>query len=151
MYDVVADYAATIVFLAVAFAAVRSMVFKPSRYAVPERYGKGHPVDAIFSLGLIALLMLSESLLEATRSAIQVQQGAEAKFLPVLSLGWLLKDTVSSFSLATLWMLHFLSYVVDVLTFYFLLSARASPRSHVADELRDTSWFVGCVRSLCRP
>ena len=124
MYDVVADYAATIVFLAVAFAAVRRMVFKPSRYAVPERYGKGHTVDAIFLLGLIALLMFSESLFEAARSAIQVQQGAEAEFLPVLSLRWLLKDTVSSFSLATLWMLHFLSYVVDVLTFYFLLCYR---------------------------
>jgi hypothetical protein len=31
MYNVVADYAATIVFLAVAFAAVRRIVFKPAR------------------------------------------------------------------------------------------------------------------------
>ena len=77
MYDVVADYAATIVFLPVAFAAVRRAAFKPTRYVVSERYGKGHPVDAIFLLGLIALLMLSESLFEATRAAIQVQQGAE--------------------------------------------------------------------------
>ena len=61
MYNVVADYAATIVFLAVAFAVVRRIAFKPARYAVPERYGKGHPVDAIFLLGLIALLMFSES------------------------------------------------------------------------------------------
>ena len=60
MYAVVADYAATIVFLSVAFAAVRRVVFKPERYAVPERYGKGHPVDAVFLLGLIALLMFLE-------------------------------------------------------------------------------------------
>jgi hypothetical protein len=123
-YDAIADYAATIVFLAVAFAAIRRVVFKPERYAVPERYGKGHPVDAIFLLGLIALLMFSESLFEATRAAIQVQQGAEAEFLPILSLGWLLKDAVSSLSLATLWKLHFGSYVIDVLTFYFLLCYR---------------------------
>jgi len=51
MYDVVADYAATIVFLPVAFAAVRRAAFKPTRYVVPERYGKGHPVDAIFYEG----------------------------------------------------------------------------------------------------
>ena len=78
MYNVVADYAATIVFLAVAFAAVRRIVFKPARYDVPERYGKGHSIDAIFLSGLIARLMFSESLFEATRAAIQVQQGAEA-------------------------------------------------------------------------
>ena len=31
-------------------AAVRRIVFKPARYAVPPRYGKGHPADAIFLL-----------------------------------------------------------------------------------------------------
>ena len=43
IYHVVADYAATIVFLAVAFAAVRRVVFKPARYAVrseERRVGK---------------------------------------------------------------------------------------------------------------
>ena len=60
-YDVVADYAATIVFMAVLAAAFRRIIFKPARYAVPEKYGKGHPGDAIFLLALIALLMFSES------------------------------------------------------------------------------------------
>src|SRR5271166_2190548 len=98
VYDVVADYAATIVFLAVSVAAIRRVVFKPARYAVPERYGKGHPVDAIFLLALIALLMFSESLFEASRAAIQVQQGATSEFLPVLSMGWVLKDILGSAS-----------------------------------------------------
>ena len=35
-------------------AAVRRIVFKPARYAVPAKYGKGHTVDAIFLLALIA-------------------------------------------------------------------------------------------------
>jgi hypothetical protein len=51
MYNVVADYAATIVFLPVAFAVVCRAAFKPARYVVSERYGKGHPVDAIFYEG----------------------------------------------------------------------------------------------------
>jgi Fe-S oxidoreductase len=68
--------------------------------------------------------MFSESLFEATRAAIQVHQGTEAEFLPVLSLGWLLKDAVGSFSLSTLWALHLSSYLIDVLTFYFLLCYR---------------------------
>ena len=54
LYDIVADYAATIVFLAVSIAAARRVIFKPARYAVPPKYGKGHAADAIFLLGLIA-------------------------------------------------------------------------------------------------
>ena len=151
MYDVVADYAATIVFLSVAFAAIRRVVFKPARYAVPERYGKGHPGDAIFLLGLIALLMFSESLFEATRAAFQVQQGAEAEFLPALSLGWLLNDAVSSFSLATLWTLHLGSYVVDVVTFYFLLCYRPfGIQFHVETSLFNV-FFAKLDRGTVKP
>ncbi len=73
IYNTVKDYAATIVFLCMVFAVVRRLVFKPARYAVPARYGKGHPVDAIFLLGLIALLMASESLFEASKAAYQTQ------------------------------------------------------------------------------
>ncbi|MGA7461862.1 MAG: 4Fe-4S dicluster domain-containing protein [Candidatus Korobacteraceae bacterium] len=124
MYDVVADYAATIVFLAVSAAAVRRVFFKPERYAVPEKYGKGHPVDAIFLLGLIALLMTSESLFEATRAAIQMHRGISVEFLPLLSLPWLLKDIFASVPLATLWNIHIGAYLVDVLSFYFLLCYR---------------------------
>ena len=151
MYDVVADYAATIVFLSVAFAAVRRIVFKPARYIVPERYGKGHPVDAIFLLGLIALLMFSESLFEATRAAIQVQQGAEAGFLPALSLGWLLRDAVSAFPLRTLWTLHLGSYGIDVLTFYFLLCYRPfGIQFHVETSLLNV-FFAKLDRGTVKP
>ena len=124
MYDTVADYAATIVFLVVSAAAVRRVFFKPQRYAVPEKLGKGHPVDAIFLLGLIALLMTSESLFEASRAAIQMRRGMVPEFLPVLSLPWLLRDIFASAPEATLWALHLGAYIVDVLTFYFLLCYR---------------------------
>ena len=151
LYDVVADYAATIVFLAVAAAAVRRVVFKPARYAVPERYGKGHPVDAIFLLALIALLMFSESLFEASRAAIQVQQGSAAEFLPLLSLGWLLKDAFGSASLATLWRLHLGAYVIDVLTFYFLLCYRPfGIQFHVETSLFNV-FFAKLDRGTVKP
>src|SRR5579871_5779864 len=56
-YDIIADYFATIVFLAVTAAAMRRIFYRPARYAVPAKFGvKGHPVDAIFLLALIALL-----------------------------------------------------------------------------------------------
>ena len=36
-YEVIADYAATVVFLCMVFAAVRRIVFRPARYEVPSR------------------------------------------------------------------------------------------------------------------
>ncbi len=123
-YDIVADYAATIVFLAVSAAALRRIFYKPVRYAVPPKYGKGHPLDAIFLLGLIALLMCSESLFEASRAAIQMHQGSEIEFLPLLSLPWVLGGALGPLSFAALWRIHLSAYVVDVLTFYFLLCYR---------------------------
>jgi Fe-S oxidoreductase len=124
IYDVIADYAATIVFLAVSVAALRRIVYKPARYQVPPRYGQGHPVDAIFLLALIALLMASESLFEATRALLQMREGASIEYLPMLSLPWLLRSSLATLSTGTLWNLHLGAYVVDVLTFYFLLCYR---------------------------
>ena len=89
LYDLVADYAATIVFFCMVVAAVRRLVFKPARYAVPVRYGKGHPADAIFLLALIAILMASESLFEAGKVVLQTQQGLTTEALPVLTLAWM--------------------------------------------------------------
>ena len=124
IYDIVKDYAATVVFLCMIVAAVRRVVFKPARYAVPARYGKGHPVDAIFLLALIALLMASESLFEASKAAFQTQQGQPVEFLAALSLPWMLKNVLISTPLPTLQTLHLGAYFVDVLTFYFLLCYR---------------------------
>jgi len=123
-YNVVADYAATIVFLAVTAAALRRVLYKPQRYALPPQYGIGRAVDAIFLLALIAILMFSESLFEASRAAIQMQRGMQIEFLPVPSLPWFLKGVFASASVKALWKVHLGAYVLDVLTFYFLLCYR---------------------------
>jgi Fe-S oxidoreductase len=123
-YDRVADYAATVVLLCMVFAIVRRLAIRPARYAVPPSYGKGHPFDAIFLLALIAVLMVSESLFEATRDAIQARQGVEVESFPILSLPWLLGTSLASASLATLHTLRLSAYLIDVLTFYFLLCYR---------------------------
>jgi Fe-S oxidoreductase len=151
VYDVIADYAATIVLFAVSAAAVRRVVFKPARYAVPERYGKGHPADAIFLLGLIALLMFSESLFEASQAVIQVQQGQAPEFLPFLSLSWMLSGVLGSASAATLWNLHLGAYVVDVVTFYFLLCYRPfGIQFHVETSLFNV-YFAKLDRGTVKP
>jgi Fe-S oxidoreductase len=152
VYDIVADYAATLVLLAVTAAAARRIFYKPARYAVPSKFGvKGHPVDAIFLLALIAILMTSESLFEASRVAIQIQRGAELELLPVLSLPWLLKEALASTSLSTLWSLHFAAYVLDVLTFYFLLCYRPfGIQFHVETSLFNV-FFAKLDRGTVKP
>ena len=151
LYDVVADYAATIVFLAVSAAAVRRVIFKPARYAVPLKYGKGRGADAIFLLGLIAILMWSESLFEASRAAIQIQQGTASEFLPMLSLPWILRDVLGSLSVTTLWQIHLGAYVVDVLTFYFLLCYRPfGIQFHVETSLFNV-FFAKLDRGTVKP
>jgi len=124
IYETLTDYAATVVFLCMVVAAVRRLVFRPARYAVPAKYGKGHTADAIFLLGLIALLMVADSLFSATRFAFHAQHGQSFEALAVFSLPWVLQVLVSSTSLATLWFLNVTAYLVHAIAFYFLLCYR---------------------------
>ena len=89
VYNIITDYAATVVFLCMVIAIVRRLVFKPARYAVPEKFGKAHTADAIFLLALIAVLMLADSLFAAARAAGQVQQGQAVELLAAWSLPWM--------------------------------------------------------------
>ena len=124
IYEIATDYAATVVFLCMIVAIVRRLVFKPARYEVPAQFGKAHKADAIFLLSLIAILMLADSLFEATRAAAQAQPGQTAEFAAFLSLPWLFKVALVSTSLPALGRLYFTGYLVHEVTFYFLLCYR---------------------------
>ncbi len=124
IYDLVTDYAATVVFLCMVVAASRRLIFKPARYAVPAKYGKGHTADAIFLLGLIALLMVADSLFAASRSAGHLQQGQPAEALAAFSLPWMLQVAIGSMPLATLRSFNIGAYLVHEIAFYFLLCYR---------------------------
>jgi Fe-S oxidoreductase len=123
-YDIITDYAATVVFFCMLFAMVRRLVFKPARYAVPQRYGKAHTADAIFLLALIAVLMLADSFFAAARAAGQAQQGLPVDALAVLSLPWLFKIALASATVPMLGTFYFGAYLVHEVTFYFLLCYR---------------------------
>ena len=92
IYNIITDYAATVVFLCMVIAIVRRLVFKPARYAVPEKFGKSHTADAIFLLALIAILMVADSLFSAARAAGLVQQGQSVELLAAWSLPWMLQS-----------------------------------------------------------
>src|SRR5207244_3339538 len=96
LYAVARDYAVTTVFLLVVVAAVRRAIFKPARYRVPAKYGQSHMADAIFLLGLIALLMAADSFFEASKAAGLSRLGQPTESLAILSLPWMLTYALSS-------------------------------------------------------
>ncbi len=121
VYNFVKDYAATWVLIACIIAAIRRGIFKPERYAVPEKYGHDHTGEAVFVLGLISLLMISESLFEASLVAAQVQSGVHAEFLPPLTIACFFSKILSDTSQAALQNTHLVSYFVHDITFFFFL------------------------------
>jgi len=151
IYDLVTDYAATVVFLCMVIAIVRRLVFKPARYAVPEKFGKAHTADAIFLLALIAILMVADSLFAAARAAGQAQQGQAVEVLAVLSLPWMLKSALISGSLPTLRDFCFGAYLLHEVTFYFLLCYRPfGIQFHVETSLFNL-YFAKLERGTVKP
>ena len=151
LYEVVTDYAATIVFLCMVIAAVRRLVFKPARYAVPAKYGKGHTADAVFLLGLIALLMLADSLFAASANAGHSLHGRSVESLALLSLPWMLQLVIGSSSLTTLEAVTFTAYLVHEVAFYFLLCYRPfGIQFHVETSLFSI-YFAKLERGTLKP
>ena len=151
LYNILKDYAATIVFFAVTVAGIRRAIFKPARYVVPAKYGKGHPVDAIFLLVLIAILMAADSLFEASRAAGHAQQGQTVEFLAAFSLPWVLKNALLSTPLAALQNLHLGAYLTHELTFFILLCYRPfGIQFHVETSLFSV-YFAKLDREVLKP
>ena len=123
-YGIVKDYAATVVFLCMVVAAIRRVVFKPARYQVPAKFGKGRPVDAIFLLALIAILMVADALFESSKAAGDAQQGRQVEIAAVLSLPWILMHLLNTTPVPTLGYLHHGAFLLHELTFFFLLCYR---------------------------
>jgi hypothetical protein len=121
IYSTLKDYAATWVLIACLIAGIRRGIFKPSRYAVPPRYGKDHTAEAIFVLGLISTLMISESVFEASLVAAQTQKGIHAEFPAPLTIAWLFSRMLSGSSPAVLQNTHLIAYFIHDLTFFFFL------------------------------
>ena len=150
-YDIVTDYAATVVFLCMVVATIRRVVFKPARYAVPARYGKGHMGDAVFLLALIAVLMVADSLFAAASAAGLAQQGQTTELLAALSLPWMLKSALITTSLPTLWNVRLGAYLLHEVTFYFLLCYRPfGIQFHVETSLFSV-YFAKLDREILKP
>ena len=120
-YNVIKDYAATWVLIAVVIAAVRRGIIKPARYAVPPQYGHDHTWEALLVLGLISTLVITESLFEASLMAAEIQKGLHAPLAAPLTLVWFFKHLLSGSSLQALQSLHSISYFIHEISFFFFL------------------------------
>ena len=136
VYNFIKDYAATGVLIACIVAAVRRGIYKPKRYAVPEKYGKDHTAEAVFVLGIISTLMISESLFEASELAYALRETGQSHFVAPLSLVWFFKIMLGSCSLGFLQGLHiFMYYVHDIAFFFFLCFLPMGKHFHVITSI----------------
>jgi Fe-S oxidoreductase len=151
LYDMSTDWSATIVFLCMVVAAVRRIVIKPARYSVPERYGKGHTRDAVFLLGLIAMLMLCDISFAASNSALRTLQGRPLDSLAVLSMPWSLNRLLISAPMPLLLNGRISICLLHELTFYCLLCYRPfGIQFHVITSLFNV-YFCKLDRGTVKP
>lgn len=118
-YVVVKDYAATIVLISCIILAIRRGIFTPERYKVPEKYGKDHTGEAIFVLCVISVMMITESLFEATLISAEMQQGGHVTYAAPLTLVWILANMFTGTSMHALQELHVSSYLIHHVVFLF--------------------------------
>ncbi len=131
LYSVIADYAATVVLIVVALAAARRILVKPRRYEVPPNFGKSHATEALLILCLIATLMISESIFDASRACLAAS-GEPLAF--TLASFWY--GNFAGLSAPTLRWIEFSSYVVHDLTFFgFLCLLPFGKHFHVLTSL----------------
>ncbi len=151
IYNVLKDYAATMVLVACCIAAYRRAIVKPKRYAVPEKYGKDHTNEALFVLAMICGLILSESLFEASLAAAAVHKGLHAEFLAPLSLAWIFKMLLSVASLKVLQVIHVASYYIhDLIFFSFLCFLPMGKHFHVITSIFNV-WFMKLDKGTIKP
>ncbi len=151
VYNFLKDYAATIVFVAALMAAYRRVVVKPKRYDVPERYGKPHTAEALFVLGMICGLIITESLFEGTTAAAAVQKGMYGEFIAPLTMAWLFKISLSSAPIGVLQALHTTAYYIhDIIFFSFLCFLPMGKHFHVITSLFNV-YFMKLDKGAVKP
>lgn len=150
-YGIIADYASTVVFICMVAAAVRRIFFKPARYTVPARYGKGHPRDAIFLLALIAILMLADALFIGSKAAFEARAGQTSELLPPMSLAWMFKNALGAASLSALRQVYLGAYLLHDVTFFFLLCYRPFGIQFHVETSVFSVYFAKLTRGTLKP
>jgi Fe-S oxidoreductase len=151
IYNFIKDYAATMVLIACAGAAIRRGIFKPERYRVPDGYGRDHSWEAMLVLGFISTLMITESLFDASLSAANAQNGDPIHFIAPLTLVWGVHHAFLDTPLSTLQGVHIAAYYIhDVVFFLFLCFLPMGKHFHVVTSLFNV-FFMKLDRGSVKP
>ena len=151
LYNLVKDYAATLVFLSALVAAIRRIAFKPSRYAVPPQSGRDHTWEAITVLGLIATLMISESTFEASGALLTQANGNSVPQVALLSLAWAAVRLLHTVPPAWLFQIQAYSFLLHDVTFFaFLCFLPLGKHFHVVTSLFNVG-FAKVDRGTVKP
>jgi Fe-S oxidoreductase len=151
LYNLVKDYAATGVFVAVLVAAIRRSVFKPSRYAVPPQHGRDHTWEAITVLALIGTLMISESIFEASGALMRQVNGGPVPQVATVSLAWLAQRFLRAAPPTWLFEIHAYSFLLHDVTFFaFLCFLPLGKHFHVVTSLFNVG-FAKLDRGTVKP
>lgn len=121
IYDILKDVAGTFILLVCLVAMVRRGIFKPKRYAVPPRYGKGHTWQALFVLLLITGLVTCDMVFEGSHAAAQIQKGLATAHLTPGTGSWISAKLLHGVTLDKLQGLHLGAYFLHELIFFFFL------------------------------
>jgi Fe-S oxidoreductase len=121
VYGILKDVAASFVLVAALVLMIRRGVFKPQRYVVPPRYGKGHTGKAILVLCLITGLVTADMIFEGSLAAANLQNGLETEILVPATGHWAAAGILKAVPQKTLQSLHLGAYFFHELIFFFFL------------------------------
>ncbi len=151
LYMVLRSYAGTWVLVVALIGMVRRGIVRPARYAVPAKYGKAHTGEAVFVLGMICILVLSEGLFEGSLAAAQVQRGLPAETLAPLTLAWGFKLILADANIGDQQWLHLAAYFIHEVTFFsFLCFLPLGKHFHVVTSLFNV-FFMRLRRGNIKP
>lgn len=122
VYEVLKDYAATLVLVAVVVAMIRRGIFTPDRYAVPPGVGaRDHTWEAVLVLALITGLVTCDMAFEGSLEAARMQKGIEPGLLLPATGKWLAASLFKDTAPQVLQRIHLGSYFLHELIFFFFL------------------------------
>jgi Fe-S oxidoreductase len=120
-YMNVEQLSASLVLIACVVAVIRRGIFKPERYAVPERYGKDRTWETLLVLALIGGLMLADMFFQGSHMAAKLQKGLDINMLIPGTGVWWMTLMLKGASSASLQSVHLTSFYIHELIFFFFI------------------------------
>lgn len=122
IYGVLKDLAETVILVMCIVAMVRRGIYKPARYAVPEKYGKDKSMsEAVLLVGGLGLLMLLDMFFAGSEAAAKINAGETVSYILPMTGMWIITLIFQSFSTGALQVIHILTYFTMIIFMFAYL------------------------------